>query len=137
MSEDLRDKPDEYWKERLTPEQYRVMRQKGTEAPGTGEYVDHHEVGIYTCAGCGAELFSSTTKFESRTPGLVGWPAFSEAAHPDTVELVADDSLGMHRTEVKCARCGAHLGHTFEDVPEDAAEQHYCVNSCALKFERV
>lgn len=134
MSEQWKDKPEEYWKERLTPEQYRVMRQKGTEAPGTGKYVNHDEQGMYTCAGCGAELFSSDAKFESSSPGLTGWPAFSDMKDAKAIELENDDSMGMHRVEMKCARCGAHLGHLFENVPGDPSDKHYCANSCALNF---
>ena len=134
--EDLKAKPDSYWREKLTPEQYRVLRERGTEAPGTGEYVDMGENGMYQCAACGQELFSSDTKFESTLPGLQGWPAFYAEAAKGRVELRPDDSMGMDRTEVVCARCGSHLGHLFEGDPavKEHGGTHYCVNSCALKF---
>jgi len=135
--QDLKNKPESYWREKLTPEQYRVLREAGTEYPGTGEYVDYDEAGMYRCAACGQELFSSDTKFESSLPGLVGWPAFYAEAAKGRVELREDNSGGMQRTEVICARCGSHLGHLFEDDPAvmDKGGQHYCVNSCALEFE--
>jgi len=135
--DDMKTKPDSYWKERLTPEQYRVMRERGTEAPGAGEYVENNEAGTYSCAACGQELFMSDTKFESTLPGLQGWPAFYAEAAKGRVELKEDNSFGMHRTEITCARCGGHLGHIFEGDPVVAEKggTHYCVNSCALKFE--
>lgn len=137
MAEDLKSKPESYWREKLTPEQYRVLRERGTETPGTGEYVEHDEAGMYSCAACGQELFASDTKFESTLPGLQGWPAFYAEAAKGRVELRDDDSMGMRRTEVVCARCGSHLGHLFEGDPavEDKGGQHYCVNSCALEFK--
>ncbi|MDF2461521.1 MAG: Peptide methionine sulfoxide reductase MsrB [Candidatus Saccharibacteria bacterium] len=137
MADDMKTKPDSYWKEKLTPEQYRVLREKGTEVPGSGEFVDHDEAGIYTCAACGQELFSSDTKYESSLPGLVGWPAFYAEAAKGNIELKDDSSMGMHRTEIVCARCGSHLGHLFEGDPavEDKGGKHYCVNSCALEFK--
>jgi peptide-methionine (R)-S-oxide reductase len=121
------------WKDKLTPEQYRVLREKGTEAPGSGKYVDFYEDGEYHCAACGQALFSSDTKYESTVPGLIGWPAFSEAAGMGSVKLEDDDSLGMHRTEVLCSNCGSHLGHLF---PDDSSPngQHYCINSVCLDF---
>ena len=122
------------WKSKLTPEQYRVLREKGTEAPGSGKYVDFYEDGTYACAACGHELFKSDTKYESTMPGLIGWPAFSEAANNGAVRLEDDDSLGMHRTEVLCSNCGSHLGHLF---PDDSSPngQHYCINSVCLDFK--
>jgi peptide-methionine (R)-S-oxide reductase len=126
---------DDQWQAKLTPEQYRVLRQKGTEAPGSGKYVDFDEAGVYRCAACGQELFASTAKFESSMPGLVGWPAFSELAKNDAVELIPDDSLGTRRTEIVCANCQSHLGHLFEDDPDSPTGQHYCVNSVALDFK--
>lgn len=125
---------DTDWKDRLTPEQYRVLREKGTEAPGSGRYVDFYDDGMYHCAACGQALFPSTTKYESTTPGLIGWPAFSEVASNDAVTLQDDDSLGMHRTEVLCSNCGSHLGHLF---PDDSSPngQHYCINSVCLDFK--
>lgn len=121
------------WKDKLTPEQYRVLREKGTEAPGSGKYVDFYEDGDYHCAACGQTLFGSETKYESTMPGLIGWPAFSEAAANGAVKLEDDDSLGMHRTEVLCSNCGSHLGHLF---PDDSSPngQHYCINSVCLDF---
>lgn len=118
----------------LTPEQYRVLRQKGTEAPGSGKYVDFYEDGTYHCAACGQKLFSSDTKYESTMPGLIGWPAFSEAADRGAVKLEDDDSLGMHRTEVTCSNCGSHLGHLFADDSSPNG-QHYCINSICLDFK--
>ncbi len=134
---DLKNMPDSYWREKLTPEQYHVMREKGTEAPGTGRYVSNDADGVYRCAACGQELFKSNTKFESTLPGLVGWPAFWAEAAEGRVELRPDNSMFMKRTEVVCARCGAHLGHLFEGDPmvKDKGGKHYCVNSCALEFK--
>lgn len=125
---------DEEWKKKLTPEQYAVLREKGTEAPGSGKFLNHSELGMYTCAACGAELFKSNTKYESKTPGLVGWPSFSEAASNKALKLTEDNSLGMHRTEVTCANCGGHLGHLFE-ADDSPNGQHYCINSCTLDFK--
>jgi peptide-methionine (R)-S-oxide reductase len=135
--DDMKAMPDSYWREKLTSEQYHVMRERGTEAPGTGEYVDNDADGAYRCVACGQELFKSDTKFESTLPGLVGWPAFWAEAAGGRVELVDDNSWGMHRTEIRCARCGAHLGHLFEGDPavKDKGGKHYCVNSCALEFK--
>ena len=121
---------DEEWRARLTPEQYQVLRKKGTERPGTGKYVHAQDDGMYVCAGCGAPLFSSDTKFESGT----GWPSFTEPAVADAVELHVDKSYGMRRTEVTCKRCGGHLGHVFDDGP-GPNHQRFCINSVSLDLE--
>ncbi len=123
------------YKAKLTPEQYRVLRQKGTEAPGTGKYIDTFDDGMYHCAACGQALFSSKDKYESTTPGLVGWPAFSDLASNEAVKLTDDDAFGMHRVEVTCATCGSHLGHLFEGDPAAPNGKHYCINSCSLDFQ--
>lgn len=123
-------KTDEEWRESLTPEQYRILRRKGTERAFTGDYWDNHEKGVYRCAACGQPVFSSETKFESGT----GWPSFWEPVDESKVEEEADYSLGMRRTEVLCSRCGGHLGHVFPDGPKPTGLR-YCINSAALKFE--
>jgi peptide-methionine (R)-S-oxide reductase len=118
------------WRERLTSEQFEVLRNKGTERAFTGEYAFSKEDGVYRCAGCGAELFSSEAKYESGT----GWPSFWQPIESDAVELHEDKSLFMRRTEVTCARCGGHLGHVFNDGPRPTGER-YCMNSVSLQLE--
>jgi peptide-methionine (R)-S-oxide reductase len=119
------------WQQRLTPEQFDILRRKGTERPFSGEYVYSKEAGMYRCAACGADLFSSDTKFESNS----GWPSFTEPANLENVELHEDTSHGMVRTEVTCKRCGGHLGHVFPDGPRDAGGLRYCFNSAALHLD--
>lgn len=126
---------DDELKKKLTPEEYHVLREKGTEAPFSGRYVDHNEQGIYACKVCGAKLFSSDTKFDSKAPGLLGWPSFHDVAKSDAVKLSEDSSGGMRRIEVTCANCGSHLGHLFKDVPGEQHGAHYCINSCSLDFK--
>jgi peptide-methionine (R)-S-oxide reductase len=125
------EKTDAQWREELTPEQYQVLRKAGTERAFTGKYWNNHDDGIYRCAGCGAELFGSDTKFESGS----GWPSFTEPKVAEAVTLKRDIAHGMIRTEVECARCGGHLGHVFDDGPRDAGGQRYCMNSCAMEFQ--
>lgn len=127
---DLRKMPESYWKEKLTPEQYRVVRQKGTERPFSGALYNNHEKGVYECVACGQPLFSSDTKFDSGT----GWPSFDSPINLANVELHEDNSFFMRRTEVVCKNCGAHLGHVFDDGPRETTGQRYCINSVSLNF---
>jgi peptide-methionine (R)-S-oxide reductase len=123
-------KTDEQWREELTPEQYQVLRGAATERAWTGELLDESRAGLYTCAACNAELFKSGTKFDSGC----GWPSFYESVNPDAVQLIEDRTLGMVRTEVRCASCGSHLGHVFDDGFGTPTGDRYCMNSIALNF---
>lgn len=118
------------WKKKLTPEEYHILREKGTEKPFSGKYVDNKKKGKYVCAACGNELFDSKDKFDSGT----GWPSFTETSNKDSVEENEDLAYGMVRTEVLCSKCGGHLGHVFDDGPKPSGKR-YCMNSASLKFE--
>jgi len=124
-------KTDQEWKEILSPQQYYVLREKGTDRPGDGGYTKHFEKGTYHCAACDAQLFESGTKYESHC----GWPSFDDAIK-GSVEYVSDKSLGMIRTEIICTNCGGHLGHIFDDGPADTTGKRYCVNTTSIRFEK-
>lgn len=126
-------------RKKLTPEEYRILRERGTEAPFSGEYVSNHQEGVYRCKVCNTELFASGTKFDSGT----GWPSFTDPANTEHIKLITDSSHGMERTEVRCAECDSHLGHVFMDGPKvmpngsKASGARYCINSACLQFERI
>jgi peptide-methionine (R)-S-oxide reductase len=124
-------KSEEQWRQELSPEEYAVLRQAGTERPWTGEYNETTTVGVYSCRACGAELFRSEAKFDSHC----GWPSFYAPSSEDAVELLEDRSHGMVRTEVRCSACGSHLGHVFDDAPQTPTGDRYCMNSVSLRLE--
>ncbi len=124
-------KTDEQWRSELSADEYAVLRKAGTERPWTGELLDEKREGIYRCKACHAELFRSTTKFDSHC----GWPSFYDASDSQAVQLIEDRTLGMVRTEVRCAACGSHLGHLFDDAPQTPTGDRYCMNSVSLEFE--
>ena len=126
------EKKDEDWKKKLSPDQYAVLRMKGTERAFTGKYWNNKEEGYYVCAACGAKLFASDTKFDSGT----GWPSFTDSMIKENIELKEDVGFGMHRTEVICKKCGGHLGHLFNDGPIEKGGKRYCINSCSLEFKK-
>jgi len=126
----MEERGEEYWRKKLTPEQYKVLRERGTEAPFTGELLHNKEDGTYVCVACGTPLFSSEEKFDSGT----GWPSFTDPMGEDAVATATDDSLGMRRTEVLCNKCGGHLGHVFDDGPGPEGKR-FCINSLSLKFD--
>ena len=127
------EKSDEQWREELTDFEYHVLREAGTERAYTGELLEEKRVGTFSCRGCGAELFTSESKFDSHC----GWPSFYEPKAGDAVELIEDRSVGMVRTEVRCSNCGSHLGHVFEDAPQTPTGDRYCINSVSVTFKSV
>ena len=124
-------KTNEQWRKELNEIEFQVLRLAGTERPFTGELLDEHREGVFTCRGCGEELFESNTKFDSKS----GWPSFYEPKNTEKVELVEDRSHGMLRTEVRCASCGGHLGHVFDDAPQTPTGERFCINSVSLNFK--
>lgn len=131
MKKEKMPQTEEEWKKKLSKEQFRVLREKGTEIPFTGKYNFNKETGMYSCGACGNELFSSQNKFDSST----GWPSFYQPAHKDSVIEKTDTTMGMKRTEIICGKCGSHLGHVFDDGPKPTG-MRYCINSCALDFKK-
>lgn len=130
MTDDIHHKSEDYWKEKLSEEAYRITRKKGTEAPFSGMYWDNHETGMYSCIACGQALFSSDAKFDSGS----GWPSFDDPVAREHIALKEDTSHFMKRTEVVCKNCGSHLGHLFPDGPKETTGNRYCINSAALQF---
>lgn len=124
-------KTDEQWRQQLDEIEFQVLRLAGTERPFTGELLGEHRKGVFACRGCGEELFDSDTKFDSKS----GWPSFYEPKNTEKVELIEDRSHGMLRTEVRCAKCGGHLGHVFDDAPQTPTGERFCINSVSLKFK--
>jgi len=125
-------KSEEDWKKELSPEQYEILRRKGTERAGTGKYLHNKETGVYTCAACDQPVFKSTTKYESHS----GWPSFTAPYSEDAVKVILDRSHGMIREEIVCANCGSHLGHKFPDGPREQGGQRYCINSLSMDFKK-
>ncbi|MCB0317667.1 MAG: peptide-methionine (R)-S-oxide reductase MsrB [Bdellovibrionales bacterium] len=131
-SSDWKNKSEDYWRSVLSEQEYKILREAATERAFTGVYLDNKDSGTYRCAACGQELFSSNTKYDSGS----GWPSFFDVVNPEAVTLVKDTSHYMNRVEVRCSRCGSHLGHLFEDGPQDKTGMRYCVNSAALDFKK-
>src|ERR1035437_3774062 len=127
----MKNKHEDFWKKKLTPEQYKVLREKGTEPAFSGVFYNNHKTGIYECVACGQQLFSSDTKFDSGS----GWPSFDNPVNRENIKLKEDSSYGMARTEVICKNCGSHLGHVFDDGPKETTGKRYCINSCTLNFK--